>query len=648
MLEPKLLLCDCLGSQSVNGGAISQCTSLACSKVHTNLCGSELAVAQQAIQEGNTIIACQQERHVFEELAEELDVDPPLVVDIRDRAGWTSDDRSVAAKMAALVSDALMPAPDIKAVDVHSSGICLIIGKAELAQKAAEQLASLLNVTALVPTDDDPGPFDDRHYDLVKGRLTEAAGALGSFDVRIDAFQQSEKAGRGDPGFSDPQNGARSQCDIILDLSGGNPLFPAHEKREGYLRADPDYPEGIFAAILEASQLVGVFEKPLYVKLDEMLCAHSRAQKTGCTRCLDNCPVGALSPNGDHVSVDTMLCAGCGACSAVCPSGAISYDAPSPANTMQRLENLAKVWRINSDEQPHLLVHDSDYGAQIIRLSARYGRGLPADLIPMQVTSLAAFGHSESLAALAVGFGTVSILISPQTESGGLPFEVELANTIAGSDRVHLIEPTEPDQLDEWIWRELEGVEPVNPILPLGTRRQIARLAAKALNPEPISIALPENAPYGALQLDQDACTLCLACISICPSGALGENPDLPQVRFQEDACLQCGICRTICPESALELEPRFNLSDDALSQQVLNEEEPFACVECGALFGVKSTIMRITEQLAGKHSMFADSGAAKMIQMCENCRVNAAYHSENNPFAEGTVPRPRTTDDYH
>ena len=44
---------------------------------------------------------------------------------------------------------------------------------------------------------------------------------------------------------------------------------------------------------------------------------------------------------------------------------------------------------------------------------------------------------------------------------------------------------------------------------------------------------------------------------------------------------------------------------------------------------------------------MFSDPEKLKMIQMCDNCRVNAQYHSENNPFAAGERPRPRTTDDY-
>jgi hypothetical protein len=61
----------------------------------------------------------------------------------------------------------------------------------------------------------------------------------------------------------------------------------------------------------------------------------------------------------------------------------------------------------------------------------------------------------------------------------------------------------------------------------------------------------------------------------------------------------------------------------------------------------VKSTIERITEKLAGKHQMFQNPQAVRMIQMCDDCRVNAQYHAEDNPFAGGERPRPRTTEDY-
>ena len=44
---------------------------------------------------------------------------------------------------------------------------------------------------------------------------------------------------------------------------------------------------------------------------------------------------------------------------------------------------------------------------------------------------------------------------------------------------------------------------------------------------------------------------------------------------------------------------------------------------------------------------MFSDPDKLKMIQMCDDCRVNAQFHSTNNPFEGGERPPPRTTEDY-
>ena len=44
---------------------------------------------------------------------------------------------------------------------------------------------------------------------------------------------------------------------------------------------------------------------------------------------------------------------------------------------------------------------------------------------------------------------------------------------------------------------------------------------------------------------------------------------------------------------------------------------------------------------------MFAGGDKLRMIQMCDNCRVNAQFHAGDNPLAAGERPRPRTTEDY-
>ncbi|MCI2393752.1 4Fe-4S binding protein [Aliiroseovarius sediminis] len=644
-MNKTLLICDCLGTQAIDADALSAATGLECSRLHTSLCDGQIDHAAKAMAGGEVMIACQQEAARFADLADDLGVPVPDFVDLRDRAGWTADTADTTAKMAALVADAARPAPAPKTIDVTSDGVCLIIGASGPAFEAAEKLADTLAVTVLVPDASDL-PVTSR-YDICVGRLARASGTLGQFSIRIDAFQQVIPGGRGAPSLTDPRDGAQSTCDVILDLTGDTPLFPAPDKRDGYLRADPHSIPAVADALLAASQMVGTFEKPLHIRLQEPLCAHSRAEQPACSNCLNVCPTGAILPAGEHVSIDPLVCAGCGACSAVCPSGAISYDAPPVDHVFRRISTLASAYRKAGGQAGTLLVHDT-HGAEMIRLTARFGNGLPAHVIPLEIDALAMFGHAEMLATLACGFADVDILLAPKSDRDVLQAQADLAAAIGAGDGVTLLDISDPDALSDHLFDRAAPANRVEaPILPQGSRRQITRLAAKALQPDAEMIPLPDHAPYGAVIVDTDACTLCLACASLCPSGALVDNPDKPQLRFQEDACLQCGLCAHVCPEDAITLQPQLNLTDAALSQTVLNEEEPFACVECGSLFGVKSTIERITEKLAGNHAMFANADAVRMIQMCDNCRVKAQFHSQDNPFTMGERPRVRTTEDY-
>ena len=641
-----LILCDCLSSQAVDRDAIGANAELVCTRVHSALCTAGIEDAAKLIADGDAIVACQQERPRFEELADEIGAPVPGFVDIRDRAGWSDEADRAGPKQAALVAEALLPPPSARTVDVESEGRCLILGKAAVALPAAERLSDALAVTVLL-SDADDLPLQ-RGFETIAGELVRAEGALGGFSLRIDGLRQVEPGGRGEFRLAAPRDGARSECDLILDLSGGQPLFPAPAKREGYLRADPRDPNAVASAVFEAGQAVGTFEKPLYVRLDETLCAHSRAGQPGCTKCLDACPTSAIAPAGDHVALDPMVCAGCGACAALCPSGAITYDAPPAAELYRRMQTLASAYREAGGEAPRLLVVDTAFGAEMVSLLARFGRGVPADAIPLELESLAHFGHAEMLAALALGFAHVDVLLAPKTEREVLEGERALAEAMGGEGRLRLLDLGDPDALADALYGAEVSPAEAGPILPMGSRRQVARLAAKALNPGAADILeLPKGAPYGAIAVDREACTLCLACVSLCPSGALADNPDKPQLRFQEDACLQCGLCKQVCPENAVTLEPRFDLSDAVLDQRVMNEEEPYQCIECGKPFGVKSTVERIVEQLAGKHSMFASEQASRMIRMCDDCRIASQYHSENNPFAAGDRPRVRITDDY-
>lgn len=650
-MTAKLLLCSCANTQNPDPAAVEAATGLRCGKLHSALCGTEAEIAAKAIADGDTIIACGQEQVFFDALAEDLEAEAPLCIDIRDRAGWSDDAADKTPKIAALLALAQMPSPAEKTVDVASEGMCLILGRSDVALPAAEQLADALSVTCVVEDEPELSPTGARSFDCHIGKLRSAAGSFGAFQLSFDGFRSAEVAGRGAIGFSAPRNGAKSECDLIIDLRGGSAPFPAHEKRDGYLRADPGDPRAVAKACMQAAGMVGVFEKTLHVKLEEPLCAHSRAEQEACRRCLDLCPTGAITPNGEHVAIDPMICAGCGACAAACPSGAISYEAPTASHVFAQINAAGQAWRKAGGGTARLLVYDARWGAEIISLAARHGRGLPADVLPLETPALASFGHAEIMVALSSGFSEVILLCGPKADRDAIEAQAALANAITvglgKGERASAIDPGDPDALSERLY--VPAPDPLNaaPTLALGGRRDATRLAAKALADDPeAAIPLPAGAPYGATVVNAEACTLCLACASLCPAGALSDNADKPQLRFQEDACLQCGLCVSVCPEDAITLAPRLNLADSALSEVVLNEEEPYACIECGALFGVKSTIERIVEKLEGQHSMFTNSDNAKLIRMCDDCRVKAQAHGESAPFFMGHRPRPRTAED--
>ena len=160
-------------------------------------------------------------------------------------------------------------------------------------------------------------------------------------------------------------------------------------------------------------------------------------------------------------------------------------------------------------------------------------------------------------------------------------------------------------------------------------------------------VPLPAGAPFGRVVVDVPGCTLCLACVGACPTGALVDNPERPQLAFVEDACVQCGLCQSTCPERVISLEPRLNFTDEARQPLVIKQEEPWRCIRCGKPFGTRSSIEKIIEKLSAKHWMYQDSAAVERIKMCDDCRVIVQFEVEGNPFARGPRPQTRTTDDY-
>jgi ferredoxin len=660
--DRRIFLCSCEDTMAPDADAVRRCGGAV--ETATQLCRAEAGRIRAAFAEGAAVtVGCTQEQPLFEEMAEDEGHNAPRAyANIRETAGWTTEAPGSGPKMAALLAVAAVPAPPIRLVSMESEGVVLILGRDEAAVEAGQSLAEHLDVTVLLEPGADVAPPRRTDFPVLQGRVRRAAGHLGAFTLAVDAFAHPAPSSRTRLEFGAGTDGATSEADIVLDLRGDDPLFPADDLRAGYLRADPGHPAAVEKAVMAASHLVGTFDKPRYVEYEAELCAHSRNRITGCTRCLDLCPTGAIMPAGDTVSIDPMICAGCGQCAAACPTGAAHYALPPVDNLVARLRTLLKTYAAAGGRDAVVVFHDTEHGAELVEAAGRFGSGLPARALPLAVNEVTQLGPEAFATALAYGASAVAVLARgrPRHDTRALVDGLALTGAAAaelgyGEGAVVLIKSDDPDTVTETLSalpKAPAGRPAPSAFLPAGEKRGLLVQAFRELHrtaPSPVDrIPLERGAPFGAAVVDTEGCTLCLSCAAVCPTGAFTDNPDRPMLRFTESSCVQCGLCVATCPEDVIRLEPRIDVAAWDRPKQVVKEEEPFHCTECGKAFGTRSTIERVREKLASHWMYSGPDGEARrrVLEMCEDCRVEVVVNESFDPHDLATR-QVRTTEDY-
>jgi ferredoxin len=512
-------------------------------------------------------------------------------------------------------------------VSYESTGRLLIIGDGARALSIHRELADKLSCCLLATGAAGPETMAGVPVLFARGREIRVKGHLGEFTVTVVVGDEEVNVAGGFAGDA--------ECfDLILDL-GTPPLLTWEVPPFGYYAPGEDG-VALAKALAELPGLVGEFDKPKYFDYDPNICAHGNSGLKGCSRCLDACPTGAITSLIDKIAVDPYSCQGGGSCATACPTGAIVYSFPKPADTVDRLRILLRTYRENRGRDPVLLFHDGAAGGQCVAGAAER---LPAHVMALGVEEIGSVGLDVWLPGLAFGAGRILVLETPQVPakvSRELAQQLGIAQSLLEAmgyppSALARIQTVDPQTLLDQVLRG----DPMPPIIPAGfaganeKRRSIFNAIDHLRKQAPLpvdTVALPHGAPFGEIAVDRDACTLCMACVSVCPVSALYDGVDTPRLDFLEANCVQCGLCRTACPESAITCHPRFLFNPEARRQRrVLNEEPAFHCIACGAPFATRSMIETMETKLRG-HSMFQDNRSLRRIKMCGECRVRDMF----------------------
>jgi ferredoxin len=329
------------------------------------------------------------------------------------------------------------------------------------------------------------------------------------------------------------------------------------------------------------------------------------------------------------------------------------YNYPSVEHQGKEIKLLANVFGAESIKAkqtvaPSLLLHSLKAGTKLIDLLGRSAHlrskqfeGLPFFVLPYGIEHIASTGLDLWLGALSYGFGEVILLLSGDEDPAyreALETQSALANAILkayGFDaRIQLIQASAADDLAPVSLamgklRQRGSLPSACTPATFGLSNQkretlesvLEHLQKQAKTPIPIEgVVLPKSSLLGGLNINKEACTLCMSCVGSCPEGALLDNPEEPKLSFIEKQCVQCGICVQTCPEQALTLSPRLLTVEQRKQRVDLNETQAFHCISCGKPFGTMKMVDLMLAKL-GAHGAFAGA-AMERLKMCSDCRV--------------------------
>lgn len=381
---------------------------------------------------------------------------------------------------------------------------------------------------------------------------------------------------------------------------------------------------GLEKALTKIASIDGVYNYKNFIKYDSKICQYHERRVEICGKCAEVCPTVAILKIDEtkHLEFSHVDCHGCGGCISVCPSGALDYS-QLPRVAFKEISSFYK--------ETIALIIPAKMDIQNLHVE------LPAGILPLGIEG-EKFLHEAHLMTLLQTSGNPVIFFSDFI-SKGTGDVIRIINEIFQRkyNKQAVFTCKNQEELEE-AFKLLQTI----PECKYGfneegmAKREIfsARLSHLVGEDTLGVVQTGEHVHYGNITIDQEKCTLCLSCVGACNVRALTAHPQDNTLRFNPSICTNCGYCEVTCPESdclhvikdELSLEPKYFI------QNVMAQDDLFACVKCGKEFATVKSVQKIAQMMT---PIFGDDEIKiKTLYCCADCKPKVmlqAHMDERN-----------------
>lgn len=370
---------------------------------------------------------------------------------------------------------------------------------------------------------------------------------------------------------------------------------------------------GIKEVITTLRNNINEYRYKKFTTYDSSVCQYHERREEICSKCEEVCPTVAIVKDDatKHLTFSQIDCHGCGGCISVCPSGALDY-APT---SRESLFEMAKLY------EGHIaLVVPSKMDIETLKMPLKEG------VLPLLIEG-EKFLHEQSLLTLLQESGS-QVVFYTDFLSKGTKDSIHILNQIYqnkyGVDAILLA--MNEDELRSAL-EVAKSIENSHFTFNHTTSRKreifSIRLQHIVQDDDLGVVHTGEHIHYGLVKVNEANCTLCLSCVGACNVDALVADARDNTLRINPSLCTACGYCEVSCPEKdCLSIEQDvLYLNPSWFKENVLAQDELFACIECGKEFATKKAVEKIANMMAPIFSKMSKT-KERTLYCCEDCKA--------------------------